>query len=200
MVLGVVLQERHQRRRGQFLPEGAGLRRIDAADWPVASVEEINNCLDTDQTMLENYNIKGSAMLFSNTFTWHSNFADKARNARDASDTRPFETTYRQTTSGAISAKFWNSGPGPDWKLGDHHVFNDRWLAEASTHTSATTSGSTSRRPPLGRAARRDNDGPLRTLIPAVGLLRPANSVDVTTNYFLPGTLGGDHSFKAGYR
>ncbi len=30
--------------------------------------------------------------------------------------------------------------------------------------------------------------------------LRPTNSVDVTTSYFLPGALGGDHAFKAGYR
>jgi hypothetical protein len=27
----------------------------------------------------------------------------------------------------------------------------------------------------------------------------PYNSVDVTTNYFLPGRLGGDHAIKAGY-
>ena len=59
---------------------------VNASD-PLAqtlSVEEINSCLNTDLTVLENYNIKGSALLFSgNTFTWHSNFADKvAQRAR----------------------------------------------------------------------------------------------------------------------
>jgi hypothetical protein len=31
-------------------------------------------------------------------------------------------------------------------------------------------------------------------------LLRPTNSIDLTTTYFQPGLLGGDHSFKAGVR
>ena len=30
--------------------------------------------------------------------------------------------------------------------------------------------------------------------------MRPTNSVDATTSYFLPNKLGGDHAFKAGYR
>ena len=30
--------------------------------------------------------------------------------------------------------------------------------------------------------------------------LRPTNSFDLTSNYFLPATLGGDHAFKFGYR
>ena len=30
--------------------------------------------------------------------------------------------------------------------------------------------------------------------------MRPTNSLDVVTSYFLPATAGGDHSFKAGYR
>ena len=96
---------------------------VNASD-PLAqslSVEEINNCLNTDQTLLDTYNIKGSALLFSgNTFTWHSNFDEKGRNARDASDTRPFETTYIQD--------------GPVWthKASDRHVINDRWVAEAA--------------------------------------------------------------------
>ena len=30
--------------------------------------------------------------------------------------------------------------------------------------------------------------------------MRPTDSLDLTTSYFLPATLGGDHAFKAGYR
>ena len=30
--------------------------------------------------------------------------------------------------------------------------------------------------------------------------IRPTDSVDVTTSYFLPASFGGDHAFKAGYR
>ena len=30
--------------------------------------------------------------------------------------------------------------------------------------------------------------------------MRPTQSIDITTSYFLPATLGGDHAFKVGYR
>jgi len=30
--------------------------------------------------------------------------------------------------------------------------------------------------------------------------IRPTESYDATVNYFLPGTLGGDHAWKAGFR
>jgi hypothetical protein len=154
------------------------------------SVEELNACLNTDLTVLENYNIKGSALLFSgNTFTWHSNFADKIRNARDASDLRPFETTYIQE--------------GPVWthKASDRHVFSDRWIADAAYAHVGGGFGLLFQEPgnrqvqPLndlatGRWERSFNQSEFD---------RPATSVNLTATYFRPATLGGDHAIKFGY-
>nr|MBA2355494.1 hypothetical protein [Acidobacteriota bacterium] len=165
---------------------------VNAAD-PLAaqlSVAEANKCLNTDLTTLDNYNIKGNGLLFSgNTFTWHSNFADKIRNARDASDTRPFETTYIQV--------------GPVWthKASDRHVFSDRLIADAAY---AYVGG--------GFALLFQEPGN-RQIQPLLDLGtgrwersfqqsefdRPATSVQLSSTYFMPARLGGDHAFKVGY-
>lgn len=166
---------------------------VNAAD-PLArqlSVAELNACLNSDTTELDNYNIKGSALLFSgNTFTWHSNFADKIRNARDASDTRPIETTYRQV--------------GPVWthKASDRHVFTDRWIADVQF---ARVGGGFAL---LFNQDENINIQPLQDL--ATGRFarslnqsefdRPATSVELNSNYFAPATLGGDHAFKFGFK
>lgn len=165
---------------------------VNASD-PLAqqlSVEEINNCLNTDLTVLENYNIKGSALLFSgNTFTWHSNFADKARNARDASDNRPFETTYIQA--------------GPVWthKASDRHVFSDRWIAEAAYAHVGGGFGLLFQ-DPANRNVQPLNDlatGRWERSFNQSEFDRPATSLNLTASYFRPAMWGGDHAFKVGY-
>jgi hypothetical protein len=166
---------------------------VNASD-PLAnqlSVAELNRCLNSDTTELDNYNIKGNALLFSgNTFTWHSNFADKVRNARDASDTRPIETTFRQV--------------GPVWthKASDRHVFNDRWIADVQF---ARVGGGFAL---LFNQPENKDIQPLQDL--ATGRYersyleqnfdRPATSFELNSNYFLPASLGGDHSFKFGFK
>jgi hypothetical protein len=166
---------------------------VNAGD-PLAnqlSVAELNRCLNTDLTVLDNYNIKGNALLFSgNTFTWHSNYADKIRNARDASDTRPIETTYRQI--------------GPVWthKASDRHVFSDRWIADVQfAHVGGgfallfnqdeNRSIQTLQDLGTGRFERSFNQSEFD---------RPATSVELNSNYFLPAKLGGDHAFKFGFK
>ncbi len=165
---------------------------VNAAD-PLAqslSVSEINDCLNTDLTVLENYNIKGSALLFSgNTFSWHSNFADKARNARDASDTRPFETTYIQA--------------GPVWthKASDRHVFSDRWIADAAYAFVGGGFGLLFQEPGNRQIQPLNDLGTSRweRSYNQSEYDRPATSVALTSTYFRPAALGGDHAFKFGY-
>ena len=95
-----------------------------------------------------------------------------------------------------------STGPNPTYKFGDQWVVSDRLLARrASGRTSATTSSSTStiagaRRPCSRRSSSRP--APERPLGAQSVNIRPANSVNVNTNYFLPGELGGDHAFKFG--
>jgi hypothetical protein len=159
-----------------------------AIDLPM---DEFRDCLNTDLTALDNYNMKGTGQLFKgNRASWHSFFADKVRNARDVSDLRPIETAWKQV--------------GPVWthKFADQHVFSDRLLVDLQVaHVG-------------GGFALDFQDPSLAEVQPSfeisTGLWgrsyfnqtfdRPADSVDVTGTYFMPATLGGDHSFKVGFR
>ena len=72
-------------------PGGVALNPRTADD------ELIRSCLETDLTTLNNYNWKVTYVPFQNNrFNFQNTWAEKVRNARDASDTRPIETTYRQ--------------------------------------------------------------------------------------------------------
>jgi hypothetical protein len=154
-------------------------------------MEELRECLGTDLTTLNNYNMKGSGLLFKgNRASWHSFFADKVRNARDASDLRPIETAFKQV--------------GPVWthKFSDQHVFSDRLLVDVQVAH-------------VGGGFKLDfQDQSLAEIQPTfdipTGLWgrsylgqvfeRPADSVDATGTYFLPAKFGGDHSFKMGFK
>jgi len=163
-----------------------------AAQAALLDTDTVRGCLSTDLTVLENYNMKGSAQAFKgNRVTWHSYYADKSRNARDASDTRPIETTYVQA--------------GPVWthKFSDQQVFSDRWLGEVQI---ANVGGGFSLGPqsedlldvqPLQDIASGRYE---RAFLNYSFFDRPAFSVDATTNYFLPGAFGGDHALKAGFK
>jgi Carboxypeptidase regulatory-like domain/TonB-dependent Receptor Plug Domain len=169
-------------------------------------IEDVNNCLNTDETLLLNTNVKAEVMLFKdNRLTVFNNFSKKERNARGASDLNPIETT---TPQGAVPGTYgvgksgWTIGPSPTYKVGDQHVFSDRMLMDVQwAH--------------VGNNFILDfHDPSLATIQPTyiinspAGLngrsgtqniyIRPVNSVTVNMNYFLPGKMGGDHSFKIG--
>ncbi len=104
----------------------------DEATALAASIEEVNNCLNTDLTALTDTNLKAEVMLFKgNKLTLFNNFAKKDRNARGADDLHPIETT---TPQGAVPASFgkhwWNTGPNPTYKFGDQWVLSDRLLVD----------------------------------------------------------------------
>jgi hypothetical protein len=159
-----------------------------AIDLPV---EEFRDCLNTDLTTLDNYNMKGSVQLFKgNRATWHSFYADKIRNARDVSDLRPIETAWKQV--------------GPVWthKFSDQMVFTDRLLADIQIAHVGGGFALDFQDPSLGEVQ--------PSFEISTGLWgrsyfgqffdRPADSVDITGTYFLPAVMGGDHSFRAGFK
>ncbi|MGE3188934.1 MAG: carboxypeptidase regulatory-like domain-containing protein, partial [Vicinamibacterales bacterium] len=178
---------------------------VPASQIPfLLNTSQLRDCLETDLTTLNNYNWKVQWAAFTNNrLTFQNTWAEKVRSARDASDTRPIETTYRQKAVSSEYGKFgWNTGPGPFWKLSDQHVISDRWLMDMTwSH--------------LGNNFVLDfHDDSLadvqQSLETTTGLngrsfqqsifLRPTNSFDVSSNYFLPAALGADHAFKFGYR
>src|SRR6266540_692082 len=80
-----------------------------------------SNRLGTNHIVLDNYNLKLQGQLSrANKLSWFSNFSDKIQSARDASELRPLETTFNQTS--------------PVWthKLSDQHVFSDRLMIDAA--------------------------------------------------------------------
>jgi hypothetical protein len=178
-----------------------------AANALAHTVDEVNNCLNTDSTILQNTNVKAEVALFKgNKLSIFNNFAVKQRNARGADDLHPIETTTPQDAIAAvygIGSRFWTIGPGnATYKVGDQWVLSDRLLLDVQwAH--------------VGNNFTLDfHDPSLATVQPTFIInspaslngrsgtqslnYRPASSVNVNMNYFMPATMVGDHSIKFG--
>ena len=157
-----------------------------------ASTKDIRACLQPDTTLLDNYNIKGSGVPFkNNTASWLSNFAEKFRNARDASDLRPPETVFVQK--------------GPVWthKFSDQHVFSDRLIGRSpgrarrrQLHARLPRSRRSRRCSARSRSRTRGPVGAV--LLRSRSSIGRTKSVNLNASYFRPAVLGGDHAFKPG--
>jgi hypothetical protein len=169
-----------------------------------ADTQLLRDCLSTDLTTLHNYNVKLTYVPFKNNrLNFQNTWAEKVRNARDAGDLRPIETTVRQK---AVSSDFgtfgWLTGPSPFWKAGDQHVISDKWLVDVmwahlgnnfvlDFHEDALKDVQPRFETSTGLWGRSFN---------ASTFLRPTNSLDVVSSYFMPAKMGADHAFKFGYR
>src|SRR5262249_12566522 len=97
-------------------------------------ISAVNDCLNTDLTTLQNSNIKAEVQLFKgNKLSFFNNFSKKERNARNAGDNNPIETTAKQGAvpdTAGVGKGFWTRGPNPTYKLGDQYVVSDRVLVD----------------------------------------------------------------------
>jgi hypothetical protein len=169
------------------------------------SLEDIRTCLSPDTTILNNYNAKFAWQVSTpNQFSFFWNGAEKVRNARDASDLRPLETTYRQlgVTRTDLGSSWWKTGMPKTYKWSDRHIFSDRFMIEASYSHVGNNFTLTF------------HDEALRDVQPSFEIttsayarsfqesvfVRPTDSIDVVSNYFLPGFAGGDHALKFGFK
>jgi hypothetical protein len=185
-----------------YKPDAACQAFKNSAVALAAPIKEVNKCLNPDNTLLQNTNLKGEVQLFKgNKLSLFNNFSKKVRNARGADDLHPIETTQRQA---AVTSQYgtsnWITGPSPTYKFGDQWVLSDRWLVDVQyAH--------------VGNNFILDfHDDSLTDVQPILivssGLnlrsgsqsifLRPVNSVNFNSNYFLPGKMGGDHALKFG--
>jgi hypothetical protein len=169
-----------------------------------ADTDLLRSCLETDLTTLNNYNWKITWVPFQNNrFNFQNTWAEKVRNARDASDLRPIETTYRQKSVSSDFGTFgWLTGPNPFYKAADQHVISDKMLVDVMWAHLGNNFVLDFHEDEL-----RDVQATLETTTGVWGrsyqastFLRPTNSLDVVSTYFLPATAGGDHAFKFGYR
>jgi hypothetical protein len=188
---------------GFFAPDAA-CQAIKAN--PLASpIVDVNNCLNTDLTELQTTNLKAEVQLFKgNKLSLYNLFSKKVRNARNASDTTPIESTVTQAAVTSLYGQWgWRTGPTPTYKFADQWVLSDRVLTDVTySH--------------VGNNFILDyHDPSLSTvqpfLIVSTGIngrstpdnaqsvnIRPVNAVNVNMSYFMPATLGGDHAFKFG--
>jgi hypothetical protein len=187
-----------------FYQPTAACQAIKAAPLN-SSIDDVSACLNTDLTELQTTNLKAEVQLFKgNKLSLYNLFSKKVRNARNASDTTPVESTVRQAAVPSTYGQWgWTTGPTPTYKFGDQWVVSDRMLLDVQyAH--------------VGNNFILDyHEDSLKDVQPYVIIagtingrstpdgsqsvnIRPVNSVNVNMNYFLPGTLGGDHSLKVG--
>ena len=169
-----------------------------------ASIDDVNDCLNTDETLLQKTNLKAEVQLFKgNKLSVFNNFSKKVRNARGASDLNPIETTTPQdavspTDSASTGGR---SGPNPTYKFGDQWVLSDQLLLDIQYAHVGNNFILDFHDPALATSSRRSSSqhrGSERPLGHAERVLPSVNSVNANMNYFVPGTMGGDHAFKFG--
>lgn len=176
-----------------------------AADPTSVSINDVRGCLNPDTTILNNYNLKLAVeTIKNNQFSFLFNSAEKVRNARDASDLRPLETTYRQigVDNPALGSSWWKTGMPKTYKWSDRHIFSDRFMMEFSyAHVG-------------NNFALTFHDESLRSVQPLYETttqawsrsynesvyVRPTDSIDIMGSYFMPGVGGGDHALKFGLK
>lgn len=147
--------------------------------------------LETDLTVLENYNVKFQLQPTQpHRLSFLYTFSDKIRNARGAGPLNPPETTFRQ------------SGPTPIFKLGHQWVLNDRFLVDSTIgyvdggfvldfHKDELAG--VQRVLDIGtNALARSNQNSIN--------VRPQTEVKSDASYFASNVAGGDHALKFGVR
>lgn len=169
------------------------------------SLEEIRKCLSPDTTLLNNYNLKYQMQTFrNNQASMFFNAAEKVRNARDASDVRPLETTWRQlgVTRTDLGSSWWKTGMPKSYKWTDRHIFSDRLMMEGSYSHVGNNFALTFHEESLRgvQATYEISTGLWGRSYQEAVYVRPTDSIDFMTNYFLPNTLGGDHALKVGFK
>jgi hypothetical protein len=167
-----------------------------------ADIDEVNDCLNTDRTLLMQSSVKGEVQLFKgNKLSMFNNFNKKERNARGASDLNPIETTTPQKAVDKSFGKYlWNTGPNPTYKFGDQWVVSDRLLLDLQYAHIGNNFTLGLQSPDLRTTQ--------PTFVISTGLngrsaaesvfIRPVNSLTFNSNYFMPGFIGGDHSLRVG--
>jgi hypothetical protein len=167
--------------------------------------DEVWPCLSTDLTTLNNYNFKLTYQASRNDqFAFLANAAEKVRNARDASDLRPEETTFRQkaVTDSALGSKWWKTGIPKTYKASWRHIFSDRFAMELQySHVGNNFvldfhEDSLRNVQPMQEVV----SGLWARSFQASSFVRPTNLFDLTGTRASSGFLGGDHAVKFGIR
>jgi hypothetical protein len=167
-----------------------------------ADIKDVNDCLNSDTTLLVNTNLKAEIQLFSgNKLSLFNSLSKKERNARGADDLHPIETTSRQmAVPSSFGTNYWITGPSPTYKFGDQWVVSDRLVLDlqyAHVGNNFVLDFHEDQLSDVQPALIVASGLNLRSASQSV-FLRPVNSLTLNGNYFLPGKIGADHAFKFG--
>ena len=152
--------------------------------------------------MLNTTNLKGEVEMFKgNKLTLFNSMSAKQRNARDASDLNPIETTNIQNAvPSSFGTKYRRTGPSPTYKFGDQWVVTDRFLIDVQYRHVGNNfildlhdPSLTTVQPTLIVSTRLNG----RSAAQSVNI-RPVNQISFNGNYFMPAKLGADHAIKFG--
>ncbi len=169
------------------------------------AIADVNGCLNADTTLLQTTNLKGEVQLFKgNKLSLFNLFSKKERNARNASDLTPIESTVRQAAVPSTYGRSgWTTGPSPTYKFGDQWVVSDRLLLDVQyAHVGnnfilnyhedslATVQPTFIISTSLNGRSTPDNGQSVN--------IRPVNQVNANVSYFVPGLMHSDHSFRFG--
>jgi hypothetical protein len=161
-------------------------------------IKETLRCMHPDWTELNNLSAKFNYQLNSaNRFQFLANFADKVRNARGASATRPPETTYHQSSDYSfMGTPTYNLKH--TWVLSDKLVFDNGF-----NHTAGgflLDFPDPERQYNLQPFFNDVTDTWSRALDRQVEGPRPVTEAKTDSSYFWSNLLGGDHQVKFGAR
>ena len=171
------------------------------------SLEDIRTCLSSghdDPEQLQRQ-VRVADRSQPNQFSFFWNGAEKVRNARDASDLRPLETTYRQlgVTRTDLGSSWWKTGMPKTYKWSDRHIFSDRFMVEVLVRPRRQQlRADVPRGGPAQRAAvasRSRTSAYARSFQESCTSGRPTASTSSATTS-CPGSLGGDHALKFGFK
>jgi hypothetical protein len=147
--------------------------------------------LETDLTVLENYNLKLNVQPWQpHRFSFLYTFSDKIRNARGAGPLNPPETTTRQT------------GPTPVYRAGHQWLANDRLVVDTVFGYVDGGFRLDFHRDDLydvQRLLETSNNAQARSGSNSVNV-RPQTELRSDANYFMSNRLGGEHAIKFGVR
>jgi hypothetical protein len=177
-----------------------------AADPLAHSVADVRDCLLPDTVKLRHFNYRLTWQPFKNNqFSLRNGYDIKLQDARGASDITAIEatTSLAALNDRSFGARFWTTGWAPSWRFSDQHTLSDRWFVEGGYSRFCACINIGFREPSLAVVQPMAEISGGHMARSATGVQMTAtirNNTDVTTVYFLPGRLGGDHSLKGGYK
>ena len=208
---------------GGFFKDSLGGGAVTAKCAPVAanqlahSFGEVVDCLETNKKDVPTLGFKITARpVTGNLLTVHSAWTMRVEKLRDTNALIPPSATsslgilHGGQDGDGLGALFpglpgwnhplWNTELWPPtWKFGDQHIITDRWLVEGflGHHCFCYTIAGD----PTLQPMRENVTGHLlRSTSTTFVEFRANNMAELSSTYFLPEQLGGDHSFKFGYR